>query len=85
MPEVDGHQYIVAIKWWSRPVDIDATVPTTGVNLQLGRRVGLFISASGCTKPAVDECVRALRSRVILLVELTELVLLLEQEGDITA
>ncbi|MER7728163.1 hypothetical protein [Streptomyces sp. NPDC096323] len=43
----------------------------------------LFISASGFTGPAIKECERALNQRVIVLGELRELVLLLEQEGDV--
>ncbi|MFI0234915.1 restriction endonuclease [Streptomyces sp. NPDC017086] len=80
---VDGAEYIVEVKWWSKPVDID---PMCRQLVRVFNRAGvrgLFISASGYTTPAVDECVRALTSRVIILGELRELVLLLEREGDI--
>ncbi len=39
---------------------------------------GLIISASGFAVPAIDECTRALASRVIMLAELPELFMLLE-------
>ncbi|MFD9821772.1 hypothetical protein, partial [Streptomyces violascens] len=43
----------------------------------------LFISASGFTGPAITESERALNQRVIVLGELREIVLLLEQEGNV--
>ncbi|MFI1105907.1 hypothetical protein [Streptomyces melanogenes] len=81
--EMDGSQYLVEIKWQGEPVEINA------MSRHLVRVYGrsevreLFISASGFTGPAIKESERGLNQRVIVLGELRELVLLLEQEGDV--
>ncbi|MFG2634218.1 restriction endonuclease [Streptomyces sp. NPDC048362] len=80
---VNGVEYIVEVKWWAKPVDIDPMCRQLVRVFNRAEVRGLFISASGYTAPAVDECVRALTSRVIVLGELRELALLLEREGDI--
>jgi hypothetical protein len=83
--EVDGSAYLVEIKWWGEPVEINA------MSRHLVRVYGrsevraLFISASGFTGPAIEESERALNQRVIVLGELRELVLLLERQGDVAA
>ncbi|MFF8405423.1 hypothetical protein ACF06P_27815 [Streptomyces sp. NPDC015684] len=83
--EVDGSAYLVEIKWRGEPVEINA------MSRHLVRVYGrsevraLFISASGFTGPAIEESERALNQRVIVLGELRELVLLLEQQGDVAA
>ncbi|MFE0257525.1 restriction endonuclease [Streptomyces sp. NPDC059010] len=83
--EVDGSAYLVEIKWWGEPVEINA------MSRHLVRVYGrsevraLFISASGFTGPAIEESERALNQRVIVLAELRELVLLLERQGDVVA
>ncbi|MEU0719334.1 restriction endonuclease [Streptomyces lavendulocolor] len=79
--EVDGSQYIVEVKWWSEAVGID---PVCRQLVRVFGRAdvrGLFISASGYTPSAVEECVRALINRVVILGELRELVFLMER-GD---
>ncbi|MFD9634258.1 restriction endonuclease [Streptomyces violascens] len=81
--EMDGSQYLVEIKWWGEPVEI------TAMSRRLVRVYGrsevraLFISTSGFTGPAITESERALNQRVIVLGELREIVLLLEQEGNV--
>ncbi|MFJ4880409.1 restriction endonuclease [Streptomyces sp. NPDC088745] len=83
--ELDGAQYLVEIKWWGEPVEINA------MSRHLVRVYGrsevraLFISASGFTAPAIKESERALSQRVIVLGELRELIVLLEQESDVAS
>ncbi len=80
---LDGHDYLVEMKWWKDPLDINA-VSRHLVRLY-GRAgmAGIMISASGYAQPGIEECQRALTQRVIVLSDLQELVLLLEQEADI--
>ncbi|MFE1560109.1 restriction endonuclease [Streptomyces sp. NPDC058734] len=81
--EVDGSQYIVEVKWWGKPVDIE---PMSRQLVRVYSRAevrGLFISASGYTKPAVAACEDALAHRVVVLGELREIALLLERERDV--
>lgn len=81
--EYAGTPYIVEIKWWADPLGVDAV--SRHLVRVYGRAGvgGLFISASGFARPAVDECERALAQRVFVLAELSELVLLLERRGDL--
>ncbi|WP_406490750.1 restriction endonuclease [Streptomyces sp. NBC_01604] len=82
--EVDGALYLVEVKWWNRPIDVD---PVSRHLVRVFTRAearGLFISASGYTRPAIQECANALNHRVIVLGELKELVLLLERQGSIS-
>ncbi|MEZ0096012.1 restriction system protein [Streptacidiphilus sp. EB129] len=81
--ELDGQIYLVEVKWWAKPLDINPVsrhlvrvINRAGVN-------GLMISASGYSSPAVQECERFLVHRVMVLGELRELVLLLEREASL--
>ncbi len=81
--EVDGRLFLVEAKWLSTPVDVDA------VSRHLVRTFGrpetgaLLVSASGYTPAAVAECRRALRDRIVVLIELREIVLALEEDRAI--
>jgi len=44
-----------------------------------------MIAAAGFTEPAVTICREALAQRVVALIELREIVMLLEREGDLLA
>ncbi|MGW9173777.1 restriction endonuclease [Streptomyces decoyicus] len=83
--ELSGTQYIVEVKWWGKPLGIDPVCRQLVRVYGRAEARGLFISASGFTDPAIEECERALAQRVIILGELRELLLLLEQEGDLTS
>ncbi|MGW5868995.1 hypothetical protein ACWFRJ_43430 [Streptomyces sp. NPDC055239] len=76
---------MVEIKWWDEPVEINAMSRSRHLVRVYGRSEvrALFISRSGFTGPAIKESERALSQRVFVLGELRELVLLLEQEGDV--
>ncbi|MFG2557265.1 hypothetical protein ACGFWF_46295 [Streptomyces sp. NPDC048581] len=83
--EVDGSQYLVEIKWWGAPVEIN-TMSRHLVRVCSRTEVrALFISPSRFTKAALEESTRALNQRVIVLGDLRELVLLLEQQDDVTS
>lgn len=78
-----GTPYIVEVKWWADPLGVDAV--SRHLVRVYGRAGvgGLFISASGFAPPTIDECQRALAQRVFVLAELSELVLVLERQGDL--
>ncbi|WLQ40357.1 restriction endonuclease [Streptomyces laculatispora] len=81
--EIDGKQYIVEVKWWGKPVDIEPMSRQLVRIMSRAEARGLFISASGFTKPAVAACRDFLTHRVVMLGELREVALLLEREEDI--
>ncbi|MHA6764059.1 restriction endonuclease [Streptacidiphilus sp. PAMC 29251] len=81
--ELDGRTYLVEVKWWAKPLDVN---PVSRHLVRIMTRAdvhGLMISASGYTAPAVEECVRFLTHGVMILGELRELVLLLEREASL--
>ncbi|MFJ7236656.1 restriction endonuclease [Streptomyces olivaceus] len=78
--ELDGAPYLVEVKYWA---DALGKGPVAEHLVRVYSRAevrGLLISASGFTRPAVDECQRVLAQRVVVLGELRELVMVLEQE-----
>ncbi len=81
--ELDGHIYLVEVKWRKEPVDV------TEVSRHISRvltRVdcrGLIISESGYTAPAVLVCKQAMKSAPIVLCKLEEIVMMLESEKSI--
>lgn len=81
--QLDGHLYIVEIKWHTSPIDVvDVSRHLVRVFSREGARA-LFISASGYTEPAVTTCREALSHRVAVLVDLRELVVMLERDGSL--
>ncbi|MDL4819103.1 restriction endonuclease [Actinomadura opuntiae] len=82
--ELEGQAYLVEVKWWNKPLGPGVTAQhLVRVHNRAGVR-GLYISNSGYTPAAIDQCVEALASRVVVLAETHELLLLLERGGSIT-
>lgn len=82
--ELDGHIYLVEVKWWSKPIGVE---PVSRHLVRLFTRSdarGLMISASGFSEPAIRECTAVLSQRVMILAELRELVLLLERGQNLS-
>jgi restriction system protein len=81
--ELKGALYFVEMKWYAAPVG----VPEISQHLVrlMGRAEarGIFISASDYTAPAIHTSREFLQQKVIVLGTLQELVLLLEQQGDL--
>jgi restriction system protein len=81
--ELEGQAYLVEAKWWNKPLGPGVTAQhLVRVHNRAGVR-GLYISNSGYTPAAIDQCAEALASRVVVLAETHELLLLLEQGGSI--
>jgi len=80
---LEGVLFLVEVKWWNKPVGVpEISEHLVRLFTREGVR-GIFISASEFTKPAVTTCKEALSQRTITLCTLQEIMLLLEQEGDI--
>ena len=78
--ELEGHIYLVEMKWWNEPVGVEAVTQHISRLFARAQANGIFISATGYTKTAIATCKNALSQKVIVLCELQEIVTLLEQE-----
>ena len=81
---LDGHDYLVEVKWWSVPVEINAVSRHLVRLFSRADTRGLIVSCSSYTSPAVDECARALNQKVIVLSDLYEILVLLEQAASVS-
>lgn len=83
--ELDGHLYLVELKWWNTALGTgDVSQHIVRVFNRGGQARGLFISYSEFTEPAVTTCRDALAGgAVVVLAKLQELVELLDKEGDL--
>lgn len=81
--ELDGNLFLVEMKWLKDPVGVqDISRHIVRVFGREGSR-GVYISASGFTKPAIDASKDALSRVVFVLVHLEEIVMVLEKCGDL--
>jgi hypothetical protein len=83
--EMEGHLYLVELKWWNTPLGT-AEISTHLVRVynRGGQARGIFISYSEFTNSAIKTCREALAGgAIIVLCKLQELVALLEREGDL--
>lgn len=83
--ELDGHLYLVEMKWWHSPIGVGDVAPhLVRVFNRGGQARGLFISYTDFTEPAIAQCRDALvRGAVVVLSTLEEIVALLNAEGDV--
>lgn len=82
--EVDGHVYLVEMKWWEKPLGTNEVAPHIVRVSSRGQCRGLLISSSGFTEPAIHQIKETLRGTVTPLCELAEIVRLLELDGNLT-
>jgi hypothetical protein len=83
--ELDGHLYLVEMKWWNHRLGTgDVALHMVRVGHR-GDVRGLIISASGFTEPAVTMCRDELIRGVFVLAELRELVFWMEREHSLRA
>ncbi|GAB2868615.1 restriction endonuclease [Actinocorallia aurea] len=80
---LDGQDYLVEAKWWSKPLGPDKTAQHLVRVYNRADVHGLFISTSGYTAAAIKQSVDALAAKVLVLAETPELLLLLEQDGNL--
>lgn len=83
--ELDGHLYLVEMKWWNSPLGVTEVAPhLVRVFSRAGQARGLFISYTDFTAPAISECRTALGGgAVIVLATLQEIVSLMDREEDL--
>ena len=77
--------YLVEMKWWKEPLGVPDVAPHLVRVFGRGNVQGMFISASGYSDPAINNCKEALRDKTIVLCDLSEFVRLLEMEADLNA
>jgi hypothetical protein len=82
---LDGTLYLVEMKWLKDPVGMAEFSPHLVRLFGRPNTSGIFISNSEFTQPVLTECTAALRDKTIFLCGLREIVLLLQDEGDLTA
>ena len=83
--ELEGHLYLVEMKWWNAPIGVGDIAPhLVRVFSRGGQARGLFISYTDFTEPAIAQCRDAIiRGAVVVLSNLDEIVALLNAEGDL--
>jgi hypothetical protein len=81
--EMDGHVYLVEMKWWDKPIGVPEVSPHLVRLFGRGEMRGIFISSSGYTDPAITTCREALHSRVVVLCTLEEVVRVLDSDGTL--
>ena len=83
--EMDGHIYLVEMKWLKDPVGRgDVSEHLVRVFNRSASR-GIFISYSGYTGPAIETCKESLSKMVVVLCTLEEFVFMLERENSLEA
>ena len=82
--ELDGHIYLVEMKWWNRPIGVaEIAQPLVRLVGRGGHARGIFISYSDFTDAAVSECRNVFAAgALIILATLQEIVDLLNRQGD---
>lgn len=83
--EVDGHLYLVEMKWWNSPIGTGEVSPHLVRVFGRGGQVrGLFISYTNFTDAAIAQCRDAInQGRVVVLSLLEEIVSLVNGDGDL--
>ena len=83
--ELEGHFYLVEMKWWNAPIGVGDIAPHLVRVFNRGGQVrGLFISYTDFTEPAIAQCRDAMiQGAVVVLSKLDEIVSLLNAEGDL--
>jgi hypothetical protein len=81
--EIDSQIYLVEMKWLNTNVDV-GDVSRHLVRLYSRSDVrGIFISASGYTKAAIDVCIEALNQKLLVLCKLEEIINAIESENNV--
>lgn len=83
--ELDGHLYLVEMKWWNTSIGVAEVAPHLVRVFTRGDQVrGVFISYSDFTEPAITQCRDALaRGTVIVMATLQELVAVLDSDREL--
>ena len=83
--QLDGHIYLVEMKWLGNPIGKAEISPhLVNVMSRGGAARGIFISYRGYTEPAIQTCTEFLNNGVVVLCKLEEIVHILESESNLT-
>jgi len=80
---IDGHVYLVEMKWWDKPIGRAEVSPHLVRLFSRAEASGIFISNSKFTVPAVETVREAGSQKMCVLCELEEIVFALEGETDL--
>lgn len=83
--DLTGNIYLVEMKWVEEPINVDHVSRHLLRVYHRGYTRGIFVTASDVTKPALQICRDALQKTVVFICELREIVMLLENDGDLVA
>ncbi|MBU0588533.1 MAG: restriction endonuclease [Gammaproteobacteria bacterium] len=83
--ELEGHNYLVEMKWWNAPIGVGDVAPHLVRIFGRGGQVrGVFISYSEFTEPAIVQCRDAIANgAVMVMASLQELVELLNSDREL--
>jgi hypothetical protein len=81
--ELDGHVYLVEMKWWKDPIGVPEVSQHLVRIYHRGHSRGIFISASNYTDPAILLCKESLQKTVICLASLNEIYFITENSTDL--
>jgi restriction system protein len=81
--ELEGHVYLVEIKWHNQPIGKPEISPHLVSVFGRAEARGIFISVLGYTEPAKTVVREALSQKVYILCELQEILMALERETDL--
>lgn len=83
--ELDGHLYLVEMKWWNTTIGVAEVAPHLVRVFNRGGQIrGVFISYSDFTEPAITQCRDALaRGTVIVMSTLQELVAIVDSDREL--
>jgi restriction system protein len=81
--ELKSSLYLVEMKWEAESLGREKVAPHLVRVFNRSMAGGIFISYSGYTVAAIQDCKEALRDKTIILCKLEELVRALEQERDL--
>ena len=78
--ELDGHIYLVEMKWLAKPVGVEDVAQHLVRVFNRSASRGIFVSYSEYTTPVIDMCKESLSRVVVVLCSLQEFVMLLEND-----
>ncbi len=83
--ELEGHNYLVEMKWWKAPIGVGDVSPHLVRIFNRGGQVrGVFISYSEFTEPAIVQCRDAIANgAVMVMASLQELVELINSDREL--
>ena len=80
-----GNTYLVEMKWVKEPIGTEKISQHLVRLFSRAEARGIFIASNGYADTAITHCREALGHKVIVLINLREIILLLERKGDLVS